>query len=82
MPSISNCTCLQIGLAVGDIESVQRNARLKRLAMQVEHLTDLERKLPERLLQYVDKSEYKIYPNATGFFCSKVRVYYHGLILL
>lgn len=26
---------IQIGLAVGDIESVQRNARLKRLAMQV-----------------------------------------------
>jgi hypothetical protein len=26
---------LQIGLAVGDIESVQQNARLKRLAMQV-----------------------------------------------
>ena len=26
---------LQIGLAVGDIEAVQRNARLKRLAMQV-----------------------------------------------
>ena len=26
---------LQIGLAVGDIEAIQRDARLKRLAMQV-----------------------------------------------
>lgn len=29
---------LLIGLAVGDIESVRRNAQLKRLAMQVIHL--------------------------------------------
>ena len=29
---------MQIGLAVGDIEAVQRNARLKRLAMQVSEL--------------------------------------------
>lgn len=28
---------LLIGLAVGDIESVRRNAQLKRLAMQVSH---------------------------------------------
>ena len=27
---------LQIGLAVGDIEAVQKDARLKRLAMQVQ----------------------------------------------
>jgi len=27
----------QIGLAVGDIEAVQKDARLKRIAMQVSH---------------------------------------------
>ncbi|XP_064605921.1 transient receptor potential cation channel subfamily A member 1-like [Liolophura sinensis] len=54
---------LLIGLAVGDIEAVQRDARLKRLAMQVEHHTDLESKLPKRILKMVNKDEYKVYPN-------------------
>jgi len=33
---------LLIGLAVGDIESVRRNAQLKRLAMQVIHFNALQ----------------------------------------
>ena len=33
---------LLIGLAVGDIESVRRNAQLKRLAMQVRMICDFE----------------------------------------
>lgn len=33
---------LLIGLAVGDIESVRRNAQLKRLAMQVSMIRDFE----------------------------------------
>jgi len=33
---------LLIGLAVGDIESVRRNAQLKRLAMQVRMIRDYE----------------------------------------
>ena len=33
---------LLIGLAVGDIESVRRNAQLKRLAMQVRMIHDFE----------------------------------------
>jgi transient receptor potential cation channel subfamily A protein 1 len=32
---------LLIGLAVGDIESVKRNAQLKRLAMQVNLLNEI-----------------------------------------
>lgn len=32
---------LLIGLAVGDIETVRRNASMKRLAMQIQHHTDL-----------------------------------------
>jgi len=54
---------LLIGLAVGDIESVRRNAQLKRLAMQVVLHTELERKLPHFLLDRVDKMELKEYPN-------------------
>nr|AOR81469.1 TRPA1 [Nilaparvata lugens] len=56
---------LLIGLAVGDIESVRRNAQLKRLAMQVVLHTELERKLPQVLLEKVDKMELIEYPNET-----------------
>ncbi|XP_070501676.1 transient receptor potential cation channel subfamily A member 1 [Chironomus tepperi] len=54
---------LLIGLAVGDIESVKRNAQLKRLAMQVVLHTELERKLPQVWLEKVDKTELIEYPN-------------------
>ncbi|CAG5039511.1 unnamed protein product [Parnassius apollo] len=54
---------LLIGLAVGDIESVRRNAQLKRLAMQVVLHTELERKLPAFILEKVDKDELIEYPN-------------------
>ncbi|XP_067644879.1 transient receptor potential cation channel subfamily A member 1 [Eurosta solidaginis] len=56
---------LLIGLAVGDIESVRRNAQLKRLAMQVVLHTELERKLPQMWLQKIDKLELIEYPNNT-----------------
>lgn len=54
---------LLIGLAVGDIESVRRNAQLKRLAMQVVLHTELERKLPRMWLESSDKLELIEYPN-------------------
>ncbi|KAI8501666.1 Transient receptor putative cation channel sub A member 1 [Branchiostoma belcheri] len=54
---------LLIGLAVGDISGVQRNAQLKRLAMQVELHTELEAKLPEMLVKKVDRNEVTVYPN-------------------
>ena len=54
---------LLIGLAVGDIETVRCNAQMKRLTMQVQMHTELERKLPERMLRYVDKAEVFEYPN-------------------
>ncbi|KAK9882268.1 hypothetical protein WA026_020374 [Henosepilachna vigintioctopunctata] len=56
---------LLIGLAVGDIESVRRNAQLKRLAMQVVLHTELETKLPKMILEKVDKDELIEYPNDT-----------------
>nr|BAV16912.1 transient receptor potential channel A1 isoform c [Tropilaelaps mercedesae] len=57
---------LLIGLAVGDIETVRRNAQLKRLTMQVRLHTDLERKLPKKILEAVDRTEMCIYPNQKG----------------
>lgn len=56
---------LLIGLAVGDIESVRRNAQLKRLAMQVVLHSKLEQKLPQVWLERVDKMELIEYPNTS-----------------
>merc|ERR1712223_2294129 len=42
---------LLIGLAVDDIQAVQDNAILKRLAMQVELVLDVERMLPNIMLR-------------------------------
>lgn len=54
---------LLIGLAVGDIESVRRNAQLKRLAMQVVLHTELERKLPTIWLERAEQTELIEFPN-------------------
>ncbi|XP_058459841.1 transient receptor potential cation channel subfamily A member 1 isoform X2 [Malaya genurostris] len=71
---------LLIGLAVGDIESVRRNAQLKRLAMQVVLHTELERKLPHMWLEMVDKMELIEYPNEKkcklGFLDSVLRKWF------
>lgn len=55
---------LLIGLAVGDIESVRRNAQLKRLAMQVVLHTELEQKLPKIWIEKADRTELIEYPNS------------------
>ncbi|XP_070784386.1 transient receptor potential cation channel subfamily A member 1-like [Enoplosus armatus] len=54
---------LMIGLAVGDIAEVQRNAALKRIAMQIDLHTSLEDKLPYWFMKRVDKPCITIYPN-------------------
>ncbi|KAM3592863.1 uncharacterized protein V6R79_000664 [Siganus canaliculatus] len=59
---------LMIGLAVGDIAEVQRNASLKRIAMQIELHTALEDKLPYWFMKRVDTTSVTIYPNRK---CSK-----------
>lgn len=62
----------QIGLAVGDIASMQRNAQLKRLAMQVELHTDLEQKLPNSILKAGDKERYTVQSNCAKFYLVQV----------
>ncbi|XP_051909850.1 transient receptor potential cation channel subfamily A member 1b [Hippocampus zosterae] len=59
---------LLIGLAVGDIAEVQRNAAMKRIAMQIELHTGLEDKLPYWFIKRADKPSVIIYPNRK---CSK-----------
>ncbi|KAL7840877.1 hypothetical protein AOLI_G00262000, partial [Acnodon oligacanthus] len=54
---------LMIGLAVGDIAEVQRNATLKRIAMQINLHTNLEEKLPYWFMKRVDKPSVTVYPN-------------------
>ncbi|XP_043850025.1 transient receptor potential cation channel subfamily A member 1 [Dromiciops gliroides] len=54
---------LLIGLAVGDIAEVQKNASLKRIAMQVKLHTSLEKKLPYWFLSKVDQESITVYPN-------------------
>uniref|UniRef100_A0A8C5AQX5 Ion transport domain-containing protein n=1 Tax=Gadus morhua TaxID=8049 RepID=A0A8C5AQX5_GADMO len=54
---------LLIGLAVGDIAEVQKNASLKRMAMQIELHTVLEDKLPYWFMKRVDKPFILNYPN-------------------
>lgn len=51
---------MKIGLAVGDIESVQRNAKLKREAMQVQLHVELEKKMPKKLFDKVNEMEYSV----------------------
>ena len=62
----------QIGLAVGDIASMQHNAHLKRLAMQVELHTDLEQKLPARILRAGERDKYTVYMHTAKYFITGV----------
>ncbi|XP_004680082.1 PREDICTED: transient receptor potential cation channel subfamily A member 1 [Condylura cristata] len=58
---------LLIGLAVGDIAEVQKHASLKRIAMQVELHTSLEKKLPLWFLRKVDQKCITVYPNRSRY---------------
>jgi hypothetical protein len=63
---------LLIGLAVGDIETVRCNAQMKRLTMQVQMHSELERRLPKRFLVTIDKPEVFDYPNRSGPYSSQL----------
>ncbi|XP_015672649.1 transient receptor potential cation channel subfamily A member 1 [Protobothrops mucrosquamatus] len=58
---------LLIGLAVGDIAEVQKFAAMKRIAMQVNLHTNLEKKLPFWFLSRVDQESIVIYPNRSKY---------------
>ncbi|KAM6976850.1 transient receptor potential cation channel subfamily A member 1-like [Aplochiton taeniatus] len=66
---------LMIGLAVGDIAEVQRNAALKRIAMQIELHTNLEEKLPYWFMKRVDQPSITVYPNRQ---CTKTFLFWNG----
>ncbi|XP_014647216.1 PREDICTED: transient receptor potential cation channel subfamily A member 1 [Ceratotherium simum simum] len=66
---------LLIGLAVGDIAEVQKHALLKRIAMQVELHTSLEKKLPLWFLHKVDQKSIVVYPNRPRYGGALLRLY-------
>ncbi|XP_031563358.1 transient receptor potential cation channel subfamily A member 1-like isoform X2 [Actinia tenebrosa] len=58
---------LLIGLAVGDIDSVQNHAELKMMATEIEAVFDFEEKIPLVLRRRFHKSKLVIFPNRRGF---------------
>ncbi|XP_013908594.1 PREDICTED: transient receptor potential cation channel subfamily A member 1 [Thamnophis sirtalis] len=67
---------LLIGLAVGDIAEVQRFAAMKRIAMQVDLHTNLEKKLPYWFLSRVDQESIVVYPNRPRY-CGFMSVFHY-----
>ncbi|XP_028831479.1 transient receptor potential cation channel subfamily A member 1a [Denticeps clupeoides] len=63
---------LLIGLAVGDIAEVQKNATLKQIGMQIDLHTNLEEKLPYWFMKRADMSSLKIHPNRQ---CARKRLF-------
>nr|XP_019580618.1 PREDICTED: transient receptor potential cation channel subfamily A member 1 [Rhinolophus sinicus] len=68
---------LLIGLAVGDIAEVQKHALLKRIAMQVELHTNLEKKLPLWFLRKVDQKSIIVYPNRRRYSRGLLSIFYY-----
>ena len=52
-----------MGLAVGDIDSIQRDANMRRLAMQVEFVSDINQRYPRFLRKWFHKSVLDMKPN-------------------
>ena len=53
----------QVGLAVGDIDSIQQNATLKRLAMQVQFVAEIEESYPRFITRRVYHPSLVVRPN-------------------
>lgn len=53
----------QVGLAVGDIDSIQQNATLKRFAMQVEFVAEIEESYPRFITRRVYHPSLVVKPN-------------------
>ncbi len=55
---------LLIGLAVGDISAIQRNAIIEKRNLEIQVFSRFDGNLPKRLLARVDRRCYKVYPNS------------------
>ena len=63
----SHCFDLQIGIAVGDIDKIQRSAYLKRIALQVELMFSFENNMPRWLQRKAYVRQAVIKPNREKF---------------
>lgn len=54
---------LLVGLAVGDIDAIQKNATISSIALQVEFVTDVDVRYPLWLLRKVYRPTLQLYPN-------------------
>ena len=50
----------QVGLAVGDIDKVRREAGFRSLSSRVEYLDDLERTIPVKFRQHFYMTSHKV----------------------
>lgn len=63
---------LLIGLAVGDIDKIQRNAIAEKRRVEVSIFTRLDYSMPKRLLQKYDRHSYTSFPNSKRSFIRKL----------
>ncbi|XP_032219761.2 transient receptor potential cation channel subfamily A member 1 [Nematostella vectensis] len=61
-----------VGLAVGDIDKIEKNALIDRYVMQVDMLRDIEGAFPYRLLRRIHMKQYTEYPNGTPPLFSRI----------
>ena len=54
---------LQVGLAVGDIDAIRRNAAFKRMAMQVMYIAKVENSFPRCISRRFRHPEVSLRPN-------------------
>ncbi|KAL9957509.1 hypothetical protein ACROYT_G039148 [Oculina patagonica] len=71
---------LLIGLAVGDIESVRKNAELKRLKTQIEAISQFENKLPFSIRERLYVSKVVLWPNSGSKSFIRKLTWYLGLV--
>lgn len=70
---------MQVGLAVGDVNKVQREAHLERLALQAEYFDDLERSLPLVTRKRFHIPKFTCYPRP---YWEKVSRWYNNLDII
>lgn len=61
-----------IGLAVGDIDTIQKKSVMERYVMQVELLLEIEESLPKWILRRVQVDKYEEFPNRRSNLGTKV----------
>ncbi|XP_031557765.1 uncharacterized protein LOC116294318 [Actinia tenebrosa] len=61
---------LLVGLAVGDIDAIQKTASFSRLKDQAKFVEDTQKRYPRKLRRMLYRDELVIYPNSNRFFKS------------